>query len=259
MVLYAFVILLSVNTALNFLINNYVIDAESDYNYLSFMFSLFVILAAAYLLYFFYQWIIKKLFFGENVRNDLQTASLSAMGISARYTYGSQTGFEILNQPDNELLRKLKEYSQPLYEHSVLIGDISRRAAKIVCADEALVMAAGLYHEIGKIRDVGKYVEESLIIAEEYQFPAKLKVVLRQHNSKYEKPTSIEAAIVMMTDYIISAFDCIDKLKYDKFATDKIIDNLFLLRLNKGTFDDSGLSVRDFKKLKEFYNREFQK
>jgi putative nucleotidyltransferase with HDIG domain len=256
---YACVILLSTNITLNFVINNYVTDKKSNYNYLSSMFSLFAILVIVYLLYLFYQWIIQKWFSTEIGDSVLQGVCLSKTGITAlQCPSGSQISYELLNEPDNELLRQLKEYSMPLYKHSVFIGNISSRAAKIVGADEAVVMAGGLYHEIGKIRDIKNYIEESLKIAQEYQFPSKLKVVLRQHNSKYEKPTSVEAAIVMMTEYVASAIDCIDKLEDNKFTIDKIIDNLFLLSLNKGDFDDSGLSVRDFKRLKEFYTENFK-
>ena len=148
----------------------------------------------------------------------------------------------------------MKNYSENLYKHCKLIGDLSVRAANYIDADEDLARAGGYYHEVGKI--IGKnYIEEGLKLAEEYSFPEKLKEIIKQHNIKYDKPTFIEAAIVMISDNVATTIEYIDKTGDQKFTSDKIIDNIFRIRMDKGTFDESGLSVRDFKLLKEFYKR----
>jgi putative nucleotidyltransferase with HDIG domain len=169
----------------------------------------------------------------------------------------TRTSYDVLCDLNNELMKKMKEYSESLYAHCVLIGDLSYRAAKEVGANEQLAMAGGYYHEIGKIR--GKnYIEEGLTIAEEYSFPKELKAILKEHNIKYEKPNSVEAAIVMLSDNVVSTIDYIEKTEDHKYTTDKIIDNIFIMRMDKGTFDASSISLKDFKKLKEFYQKEFR-
>jgi putative nucleotidyltransferase with HDIG domain len=166
------------------------------------------------------------------------------------------TSYEVLCSLDNDLIRKMKQYSENLYTHSVRIGDISYRAAMEIGADPMLALAGGLYHEIGKIN--GKnYIEEGTKIAEDYSFPKALKAVIREHNIKYDKPGSVEAAIVMLSDSVESTIDYIEKNDDHKFTTDKIIDNIFQLRMDKGTFDTSHLTIKDFKLLKEFYQKEY--
>ena len=117
-------------------------------------------------------------------------------------------------------------------------------------------MAGGLYHEIGKLN--GKnYIEEGLIIAEDYAFPKELKAILREHNIKYDKPNSVEAAIVMLSDSVVSTIEYIEKSEDRKYTTNKIVDNIFQMRMEKGTFDGANLTLNNFKDLKEFYQKEF--
>ena len=153
-------------------------------------------------------------------------------------------------------MMRLKAYSETLYGHALLVAEISGRAAKQIGAMEQLAYAGGMYHEIGKIG--GKnYIEEGLVIAEDYAFPKELKAIIKEHNIKYDKPGSVEAAIVMLTDNVVSTIDYISKTEDRKFTPEKIIDNIFQMRMDKGTFDQSGLTLKDFKLLKEFYLNEF--
>jgi uncharacterized domain HDIG len=168
------------------------------------------------------------------------------------------TSYEILCSLENELLIKLKQFSESIYEHSLQIGELSGRAAKVIKADEMLARAGGLYHEIGRIN--GKnYIEEGLVLADEYAFPKKLKDILREHNIKYDKPSSVEAAIVMLSDNVVSTIEYINKTGDHRLTPGKVIDNIFQTRLDKGTFDSSGISLMEYKMLKEFFQRELNK
>ncbi len=172
--------------------------------------------------------------------------------------YIQDTDYEILCSLENELLMKLKRYSESLYKHSLQIGELSAKAAKVIEADEMLARAGGLYHEIGRMN--GKnYIEEGQRLADEYAFPKKLKDILREHNIKYDKPDSLEAVIVMLSDNVISTMEYIDSTGEQRFTPTKVIDNIFQMRLEKGTFDLSGISLIEYKKLKEFYQREINK
>jgi membrane-associated HD superfamily phosphohydrolase len=69
----------------------------------------------------------------------------------------------------------------------------------------------------------------------------------------------VEAAIVMLSDSVVSTIEYIEKSEENKFTTNKIIDNIFQMRMDKGTFDGANLSLKDFKMLKEFYQKEFKR
>jgi putative nucleotidyltransferase with HDIG domain len=293
-IIYAAIILLSTNITLAFILNNFVYNSSLNYNYMGSFFSILAVLVTAFSLCFFYErFLVKEVSEADAELPEADTAvteikaEIDAIfsGIVSTVTkpdeimkpevtlmelnseddrdivpiekhFGTRTSYELLNEKDNALLIKLKEHSGSLYEHALRIGDLSYRAAKEIGADELLSKAGGLYHEIGKINS-NNYIEEGIKIAEEYAFPKELIMILKQHNIKYEKPTSMEATIVMLSDNVVSTIEYIEKTGDNKFTSNKIIDNIFQMRMEKGTFDQSGLSIKDFKKLKDFYQKEF--
>lgn len=283
-VIYAAVILLSTNVTLAFVINNFIFDASANHNYMASFFSVLAVLILGFILSAIYDKIIagsSKESEGGVVSVPLEV-KLSTTAVESTtmepsvnpentddrslaetaqplspYQRGIRTSCELLINTNNSLLQRLKEQNPSAYEHSLLVGDISGRAAEQIGADEMLARAGGYYHEIGRLN--GKdYILEGLIIAEEHSFPRELTAIIRQHNIKHEKPTSVEAAIVMVTDTAISTIDYIRKTGDKKYTVEKIIDNIFQMRMDKGNFDESGLSVKDYKVLKDFYQKEFQ-
>lgn len=295
-VIYATIIVLSTNVTISFVINNFIFDTKVNYNYLFSLFSILVVIIAAFLLNLLYERITGRSRMNDNeteqpVLNSTDTIQADRTIVSPQIEtilstqsllteieetekelpssmeeedssnldriIGTSSSYEVLCSPSNELLMQLKQYSEILYAHSLRIADLSERAAKLIGAQEQIAKAGGLYHEIGKLK--GKnYIEEGLIIAEDYAFPKEVKAILREHNIKYDRPNSVEAAIVMLSDSVVSTIEYIEKTEENKFTTNKIIDNIFQMRMEKGTFDGTGLSLKDFKLLKDFYQKEFK-
>lgn len=250
-VIYAAIILLSTNITLAFVMNNFIFETDSNVNYMASLLSLLIVIIASFILSMLYDRLIGKHLVDSEVMNITIEEEPSIPDRSLR------TSYDLLLSENNELITKMKEHSEGLYKHSMLIGDLSGRAAGIIGADEELARAGGYYYEVGKIR--GKdYIHEGLKLADEYDFPDDLKKILKQHSIKYDKPTFIESAIVMLSDNVASTIDYIVKSGHQKFTTEKIIDNIFNMRMDKGTFDESGLSVKEFKLLKDFYQKEFK-
>ncbi len=290
--IYAMIIILSTNVTLSFVINNFIFDTKENYNYLTSLFSVCGVLVIAYVIGLIYDRLLKKkelpaaseksaevtatsreaadpeaspvmiqptvetMDFDSDIVIEAPEA-LHSDGTGLQKVIGSGPSYEVLCSEDNELLTRLREFSKNLYAHSIYIGELSARAARVVGADEALSRAGGYYHEIGKITGLSNYIEEGLGLAEDYAFPRELKAILKEHNIKYDKPNSVEAAIVMLSDNVVSTIDYIRSSKDHRFTTNKIIDNIFQMRLEKGTFDGADLSLKDFKALREFYHAEF--
>lgn len=170
---------------------------------------------------------------------------------------GNYTLEEILRL-DFPLLERLKEYSLKFYNQSIEIGEISAKAAKAIHANEAITKAGGYYHQIGRLE--GKqYVEEGIKLAQAYHLPQVISDIIFQHNMNYEKPKSPEAAIVMLTISIIAMKEYIIQLdkkeagEGEKISPEKIVNNVFQMRLTKGSLDQSGLSIKEYNILKDFY------
>ncbi len=154
---------------------------------------------------------------------------------------------------DAPLMKRLNDEKPNTYRHSLLIGILSEKAAKKIGANEALAKAGGFYHEIGKLEN-GDYIEEGVRLAMLQELPTPLVNIIKQQNGKMEKPDTKESAIVMLTDSIITTIKYFEKQPKElRRSTDKIIDNIFKVRLEQGILEKVPLTLNEFHILKEFY------
>lgn len=150
------------------------------------------------------------------------------------------------------LMKQFSEATPKTYQHSKMVAELSRKAANSIGADEKLAYAGGCYHEIGRLK--GKnYVELGQEIAEEYHFPLRVREIMRQHNFKTELPRSVEAAIVMLSDNIVSTINYLKANGQNGISVEKVIENTFQVRLKNGTLDEAGIDLQTFNQLKQFY------
>lgn len=162
----------------------------------------------------------------------------------------------IISDSDYELIIMLKNYSKDLYDHSFRVAKLSERVAYKLGADPLLAKTGGYYHKIGKLE--GKdYVSYGIEIARSYSFPEEVVDIIKQHTGRHQCPKTIEAAIVMLSDTIISAFEYLDdkqnELVYDK---DIVIDQVIDTKLEKDMLDDSGLTLKMFRDIKKCFKQE---
>ena len=69
---------------------------------------------------------------------------------------------------------------------------------------------------------------------------------MREHSVNGDKPTTKDAALVLLTDNICSMCEYLKKNQGGRLLIDKVIDKALNLRLSKGDLNDSGLSVKEF-------------
>ena len=75
---------------------------------------------------------------------------------------------------------------------------------------------------------------------------------------RHEKPKSLEAAIVLFTDCIVSTNDYLEKSgQKEGVSTQKLVEGIFQNRLSKGTLSESGLSQQQIDKLRHFYIKQY--
>ncbi len=154
------------------------------------------------------------------------------------------------------LLERLQAELPKVYRHSERVAELSAKAAMSIGADALLCEAAGWHHEIGKLVDKKAYIAAGVKLLEENQFPERIQAVVRQTSGKLEMPKSPEAAIVMLSEGILSTIQFL-KIKQETVAMDKIVENNFQIRLLKGVLDETGLTLKDYTALKRFYLLEF--
>ena len=64
-----------------------------------------------------------------------------------------------LNQP---LLRQLQDEAPGTFHHSIIVGNLGERAADLIGADSLLVRVGCYFHDVGKLRQPGYYIENQL-------------------------------------------------------------------------------------------------
>jgi hypothetical protein len=154
---------------------------------------------------------------------------------------------------DFELLKLLKE-KKDLYHHCCDISTLSYLAAKEIDCDSILARAGGMYHEVGRLKGEENYLEANMELVAQYQFPDRLVNVIRQHNTGSEIPKSPEAAIVMLSDCIISTGEYLKKSgKRDAISDEKLVKSIFSNRIAKGSLGEAGLSQNQLEQLQEYY------
>lgn len=124
--------------------------------------------------------------------------------------------YQEINDPDFELLAKLKEESPKEYYHAIHTAYFCDKIARKIGADYYLAKAGGYYHKIGRAEGKGDSLNKTLDIAGEYKFPPELVELLREYGDKDRAITKKETALVLFADSVISSISYL--LEKDKSA-----------------------------------------
>lgn len=156
--------------------------------------------------------------------------------------------------PETELLKLAREQAPKLYSHLKETAALAGEAAGSIGADSLLCEAGGWYHEIGRLCGSSENsITEGIRLVENYQFPLVLVELLKQQNLKESSPASREAAIVMLSDTILSSAEYFKSTKKTGWTMEKIIEQTFRVRLEKGYLNQSGLTAKELYLLRSFF------
>jgi len=147
----------------------------------------------------------------------------------------------------SELLLKLREQNKSLYAQAILVGKLASETAKSIGLNADLTKAAGLYKRIGKIRNNTE--TSSVDIAREHNFPEPLVQLLEQLNDN--RIGQKEAAILLITDGVISYYTIVRHVQKSDIPVEKIVDTIVSKKIFQGEFNESGLSMQECYLLRE--------
>lgn len=153
---------------------------------------------------------------------------------------------------ENELLLVLMTEDERSYFHSLNVADVSVRVAKELNADILLVNAGARFHEIGKLKS-RDYISAGIEILKENKFPMEVIKIVREHNSKTNKPKTIEAAIVMLADSIETTINSIMESRGNNFSRKQLVENIIDIRFDTGMLDYALKDLEQFKKLRKAF------
>lgn len=173
-----------------------------------------------------------------------------------RICFGSHQAKEPRVQ--EELLNQLKEFSETIYTHSISVGEISEGAAKQIHANADLAYVGGCYHEIGRMKG-NDYIKNGVEILKEHGVSQNVVDVVNEHNIHRNKPTSKEAAIVMLTDSIATTIRYLQTKEPNfKITMEGLVKSIFNKRNEMGLFEQSGLSENEMELLTKYFIEAFQ-
>lgn len=152
---------------------------------------------------------------------------------------------------NSEIVQLMKNKSASLYYHSNEVAEMSRLAAKRIGADYNLAYAGGLFHDLGKVSG-SEYIKEGLKLAEKYGIPKEIRTIMVEHNVKSRAPKSKEAAIVMLSDTVVSTIEYVKGTMDKKEVSEQVlVENAINKRLTSGALNKSGLTIEEFNIIKE--------
>jgi putative nucleotidyltransferase with HDIG domain len=148
---------------------------------------------------------------GASVANGVLSASLTFTSFFwLGNAFGIATPLQLLElaRPTHPLTRRLLMEAPGTYHHSLIVGNLSERAAHMVGADPLVVRVAALHHDVGKVlrpyffvenqasgenyhqqldpktsaEIIISHVRDSLDLARKYHFPQRVLDIMAQHH-----------------------------------------------------------------------------
>ena len=174
--------------------------------------------------------------------------------ISIYTTNQKKRSLEEILDIDYPLALEYKEYSNKEYTHARKVSDLCGMCADIIGIDEKIAKAAGFYYKIGKLVKKKDFVKDSINIAQKHLFPTEVTMVLAEYNGELCFPTTKISAMVHLVDALVTKFEIIGKDTLESsWNHDVVIYQVFNEISASGIYDESGLTMNQFLKIREFF------
>lgn len=154
--------------------------------------------------------------------------------------------YQEINDPDFELLVRLKEESTEDYFHAIHTAYFCDKIARKIGADHYLAKAGGYYHKIGRADGKGNVLQKTLALAEQYKFPPELVELLEEYGDRNKTITKKETAIVLLADGVISSISYL--LEKDKKASldyKQVVDIVFQKKLESSLLYQCNITMKE--------------
>lgn len=172
------------------------------------------------------------------------------------------TEMEVLHRMDDVLdehfvqVNEVKSYSKREYHHAKMVSDICKRCAKELGFDEKLCETAGFYYRLGMWQGE-PHVENGIERARTLCFPQDVIDILEEYYGEKKLPSTKESALIHMVDGLVKKIELFEKdVGQSKWNRDIIIFQTLNEYSSSGIYDESGLSMNQFIKIREFLSKE---
>ena len=151
---------------------------------------------------------------------------------------------------ENNTAYKLLSANEELFNKSKRTSKLVKDIAKLIEGRVSLAEVGSFFAECGRAVS-NNYVKEGLILAKENNFPIEVTDFIKEHNFKLGYPRSKETAITMIVCKLNQTIDFLDGKGLKRSIT-AIVDSVMDSCLMAGRLDASGLSLNEYKFIKDF-------
>ncbi len=177
-------------------------------------------------------------------------------GLHRRLIWSDEISLDTIVDPSYHLVKEIKKYSQADYNHAIRVSRIAAHCAATVKADVKLSAVAGFYYRLGTFGGE-PIVENGVKIAQNNCFPHTIITILSEYNGIQYPISSIESAIVHMTDTVVTKFELLDRTTLSStWNRDMVIYQTLNDNSSSGIYDSSGLTMNQFLKIREYLAKE---
>ena len=219
-----------------------------------------------YLLYFLVNSIVPILFyymtylelsselFFYAVGNGLVTTALILIfyrPLSLDISRAVEENYRKILKEDYPLVGDIRRYSLAEYRHAMRVSRLAAMCAKEIGANVLCCACAGFYYRLGKMEGEPE-IDNALKLANDHCFPADVMLIMEEYGGVIRLPQTPESAIVHMVDMLVTKIELLDQ---DTMSSTWNQDMVIYQSLNewsqKGFYDESGLSINQFLKIRE--------
>lgn len=153
------------------------------------------------------------------------------------------------------LVSEIRSFSPADYTHAKAVSSLAAKCADVAGLDAEVAAAGGFYYRLG-ILGGDNVVQDGVLLAQLNCFPQPVITILAEYNGQ-EKPISTpESAVVNLVNHLVSRFEHLREQTSKSDWNREIVIYQTLNELSgSGLYDQSGLSINAYLKIREFLVR----
>ena len=161
-----------------------------------------------------------------------------------------------LLSPEHPVQKMMQSQSEKDYLHAQRVSMLCGKCAQFANIKVDVCMMGGMYYRIGRI--YGRpYVANGVKIAMDHGFPPEVVDILSEYEGEYRLPSSVESAVVNIVDWVVTKLEAMeDKTFTSEWNKEMLIYNTLNEKSRSGIYDESGLSMNLFLKIREYLVKE---
>lgn len=168
----------------------------------------------------------------------------------------NETAYDDLIVENYSLIEDIRRFSYYEFVHARRVMRLSKVAAKCINANEGTCQVAGMYYRLGKVLGEPE-IDNAVKCANDHCFPKPVIDILYEYNGIIKKPSTRESAIVQMVDSVVTKIELLDRDSMSSSWNQNMVIYQTINEMSEsGMYDESGLSMNSFLKVRDALTKE---